>query len=79
MEHVVVKVALRGSDKSKGVLSPWSKREAEDYYEVIEWAANQSWSNGNIGTNGVSYLAVTQWWHVVNHVVKSNDSLGRLK
>lgn len=38
------------------------KREAEDYYEVIEWAANQSWSNGNIGTNGVSYLAVTQWW-----------------
>ena len=37
-------------------------KEAEDYYEVIEWAANQSWSNGNIGTNGVSYLAVTQWW-----------------
>ena len=38
------------------------KREAEDYYEVIEWAAKQPWSNGNIGTNGVSYLAVTQWW-----------------
>ena len=35
-DYVVVKVALRGSDKSKGVLSPWSK--AEDYYEVIEWA-----------------------------------------
>ncbi|WP_257637912.1 CocE/NonD family hydrolase, partial [Staphylococcus aureus] len=30
--------------------------------EKGEWAANQSWSNGNIGTNGVSYLAVTQWW-----------------
>ena len=38
------------------------KREAEDYYEMIEWAAKQPWSNGNIGTNGVSYLAVTQWW-----------------
>ncbi|HDE6614306.1 TPA: CocE/NonD family hydrolase [Staphylococcus aureus] len=61
-DYVVVKVALRGSDKSKGVLSPWSKREAEDYYEVIEWTAKQPWSNGNIGTNGVSYLAVTQWW-----------------
>lgn len=60
-DYVVVKVALRGSDKSKGVLSPWSKREAEDYYEMIEWAAKQPWSNGNIGTNGVSYLAVTQW------------------
>lgn len=61
-DYVVVKVALRGSAGSNGVLSPWSKREAEDYYEVIEWAAQQDWSNGNIGTNGVSYLAVTQWW-----------------
>lgn len=61
-DYVVVKVALRGSAGSNGVLSPWSKREAEDYYEVIEWAAQQEWSNGNIGTNGVSYLAVTQWW-----------------
>lgn len=61
-DYVVVKVALRGSAGSNGVLSPWSKREAEDYYEVIEWAAQQNWSNGNIGTNGVSYLAVTQWW-----------------
>ncbi|PNZ70073.1 CocE/NonD family hydrolase [Staphylococcus croceilyticus] len=61
-DYVVVKVALRGSAGSNGVLSPWSKREAEDYYEVIEWAAKQEWSNGNIGTNGVSYLAVTQWW-----------------
>lgn len=61
-DYVVIKVALRGSSKSNGVLSPWSKREAEDYYEVIEWAAQQEWSNGNTGTNGVSYLAVTQWW-----------------
>lgn len=61
-DYIVIKVALRGSSKSNGVLSPWSKREAEDYYEVIEWAAQQEWSNGNIGTNGVSYLAVTQWW-----------------
>ncbi|COE35145.1 MULTISPECIES: CocE/NonD family hydrolase [Staphylococcus] len=61
-DYVVVKLALRGSSKSNGVLSPWSKREAEDYYEVIEWAAKQEWSNGNVGTNGVSYLAVTQWW-----------------
>lgn len=59
-DYVVVKLALRGSSKSNGVLSPWSKREAEDYYEVIEWAAQQEWSNGNVGTNGVSYLAVTQ-------------------
>ncbi|MFW3527615.1 CocE/NonD family hydrolase [Staphylococcus caprae] len=61
-DYVVVKVALRGSSGSNGVLSPWSEREAKDYYEVIEWASQQEWSNGNVGTNGVSYLAVTQWW-----------------
>lgn len=33
-----------------------------DYHDLIEWAAVQEWSNGNIGTNGVSYLAMTQWW-----------------
>ena len=61
-DYVVVKVALRGSSGSNGVLSPWSEREAKDYYEVIEWASQQEWSNGSVGTNGVSYLAVTQWW-----------------
>ncbi|MEJ7412804.1 CocE/NonD family hydrolase, partial [Staphylococcus epidermidis] len=59
-DYVVVKVALRGSSGSNGVLSPWSEREAKDYYEVIEWASQQEWSNGSVGTNGVSYLAVTQ-------------------
>lgn len=61
-DYVVVKVALRGSAKSKGALYPWGLAEAKDYAEVIEWAGQQSWSNGNVGTNGVSYLAVTQWW-----------------
>lgn len=61
-DYVVVKIALRGSAKSEGGLYPWSRIEAEDYYEVIEWAGLQEWSNGKVGTNGVSYLAVTQWW-----------------
>ncbi|MEB7065150.1 CocE/NonD family hydrolase [Mammaliicoccus sciuri] len=61
-DYVVVKVALRGSAKSKGALYPWGLSEAKDYAEVIEWAGEQEWSNGNVGTNGVSYLAVTQWW-----------------
>ncbi|MFP4879948.1 CocE/NonD family hydrolase [Mammaliicoccus sciuri] len=61
-DYVVVKVALRGSAKSKGALYPWGLSEAKDYAEVIEWAGQQEWSNGDVGTNGVSYLAVTQWW-----------------
>lgn len=60
--YVVVKVALRGSADSVGRLYPWGPEEAKDYAQVVEWAGEQSWSNGNVGSNGVSYLAVTQWW-----------------
>ena len=59
--YVVVKVALRGSSNSEGDLYPISSMEAQDYYELIEWAGSQSWSNGNVGLNGVSYLCMTQW------------------
>jgi len=27
----------------------------------VEWAADQSWSNGSVGTFGISYMAGTQW------------------
>jgi len=59
--YVVVKVALRGSSNSEGKISPMSSEEAKDYCEVIEWAGLQEWSNGNVGLNGVSYLAMVQW------------------
>ncbi|MED1903643.1 CocE/NonD family hydrolase [Bacillus thuringiensis] len=60
-DYVLVKVAARGSSNSEGKLCPWSKTETEDYYEVIEWAGVQEWCSGNVGLNGVSYLAMTQW------------------
>ena len=28
---------------------------------MITWAGTQEWSNGNVGLNGVSYLAIAQW------------------
>jgi predicted acyl esterase len=60
-DYIIVKVALRGSSNSGGAIYPISKTEAQDYYEVIEWAGVQEWSDGNVGLNGVSYLAMTQW------------------
>lgn len=60
-DYVLVKIAARGSSNSEGELYPWTKTETQDYYEVIEWAGVQEWSNGNVGLNGVSYLAMTQW------------------
>ena len=35
-------------------------KEGEDVYDVIEWAAEQPWSNGSVDMLGVSYLAISQ-------------------
>ncbi len=58
---VIIQVDSRGSGKSPGYLDPRSPREIADYYDAIEWAAAQPWSNGKIGLLGISYYAVTQW------------------
>jgi len=60
-EYVLVKVGLRGTSGSLAKVEPLSWQEAEDYYDAIEWAGTQSWSNGKVGMNGVSYLAMCQW------------------
>lgn len=58
---VIIQVDSRGCGKSPGYLDPRSPREIVDYYDAIEWAARQPWSNGKIGLLGISYYAVTQW------------------
>ena len=58
---VIIQIDSRGSGKSPGYLDPRSPREIVDYFDAIEWAALQPWSNGKIGLLGISYYAVTQW------------------
>ena len=58
---VVIQVDSRGTGKSPGYLDPFSPLETRDYYECIEWAGVQPWSNGKVGLIGVSYLAIKQW------------------
>lgn len=60
-DYVVVQVDSRGSGKSPGFLDPYSPREIQDYYDAIEWAAAQPWSNAKVGLIGISYYAITQW------------------
>lgn len=38
-----------------------SEQEAEDGYDLVEWAGTRTWSNGKVALNGVSYLAWSQW------------------
>ncbi|MGH6644897.1 MAG: CocE/NonD family hydrolase, partial [Bradyrhizobium sp.] len=53
--YVVIRVDSRGSGKSPGYLDPYSPRETQDFYDAIEWAAQQPWSNGKVGIVGISY------------------------
>ncbi len=58
--YVCIRVDARGVCKSPGRQAPLSVQEADDYYDAIEWAGTQPWSNGAVGLWGMSYLAMTQ-------------------
>lgn len=49
-------VDIRGAGASEGVrISPWSADEVQDYKEVVDWIVGRPWSNGKVGSTGVSY------------------------
>ena len=50
---------------SPGVIDHFSPRETKDFYDCIEWAGVQPWSNGKVGLNGISYYGINQW-HVAS-------------
>jgi len=58
--YAVVMVDTRGRYESEGKWEPF-RDEAKDGYDVIEWAARQPFSNGQVGTQGGSYLGHNQW------------------
>jgi uncharacterized protein len=52
----VLAVDARGSGASGGNRAmEWSPAEVADMGEVAAWAARQPWSNGHVGTFGISY------------------------
>ena len=59
--YVCVRVDSRGCGASPGYIDHFSPRETRDFYECIEWAGVQPWSNGRVGLNGVSYFGMNQW------------------
>ena len=50
---------VRGRFQSEGEWYPFAK-EAPDGYDSVEWAAAQSWCDGNVGTIGGSYCGSDQ-------------------
>jgi predicted acyl esterase len=63
--YACVRVDSRGAGRSPGRLDPFSPRETSDLAACIEWAAEQPWSSGKVGLNGISYYAMNQW-HVAS-------------
>ncbi|WP_210245491.1 MULTISPECIES: CocE/NonD family hydrolase [unclassified Tardiphaga] len=59
--YVCVRVDSRGTGRSPGFVDHFSPRESRDFYECIEWAGVQTWSNGKVGLNGISYYGINQW------------------
>ncbi|QGY43160.1 CocE/NonD family hydrolase [Maribellus comscasis] len=59
--YVTVIADARGTGASFGTQNGlFTKREAQDAYEITEWLAKQEWCNGKIGMMGGSYEGVTQ-------------------
>jgi predicted acyl esterase len=58
--YAVVVVDVRGRFASDGAFDPY-RHEGLDGYDTIEWAAAQPWSNGKVGTWGLSYPGAVQW------------------
>jgi predicted acyl esterase len=63
--YVCVRVDSRGTGRSPGFIDHFSPRETKDFYDCIEWAGVQGWSNGKVGLSGVSYYGINQW-HVAS-------------
>src|SRR5262249_16616947 len=58
--YAIVSSDVRGTGASFGRWPyPWSKDEISDLGSVIKWIAAQPWSDGKVGTIGVSYTANT--------------------
>jgi predicted acyl esterase len=59
--YICLRVDSRGCGASPGFVEPFSPRETKDFYDCIEWAGTQPWSNGKVGLNGISYYGINQW------------------
>jgi putative CocE/NonD family hydrolase len=58
--YAVVIQDVRGRHHSDGDFRPY-ENEGLDGYDTIEWSTAQPWSNGAVGTFGLSYPGAVQW------------------
>ena len=59
--YAVANVDVRGAGHSEGNVHMFTHQDRQDGYDFVEWAAAQSWCNGNVGMSGNSGVAMHQW------------------
>jgi len=59
--YAVVVANVRGTGRSEGEYSFLALEEQHDHYEIIEWIAEQPWSNGQVAGTGAGYYGTSQW------------------
>ena len=58
--YAYITVDVRGRYDSEGVFDAW-RDDGKDGSQVIDWIADQAWSNGRVATTGGSYSGMNQW------------------
>lgn len=65
--YAVMLVEEYGTGKNNNQEKQFGQRNALDYCDAIEWAAQQEWSSGKVGLYGASYFAMTQYLAAQRH------------
>jgi len=58
--YAIVVADMRGTGASSGYTAPMSPQLKKDGIEMINWIADQDWSDGKVGMQGPSYLGWIQ-------------------
>jgi putative CocE/NonD family hydrolase len=61
-DYASVQASIRGTECSGGSFNLYDRRHAWDGHHIIEWVADQPWSNGNVGEFGSSYPGQTGYF-----------------
>ncbi len=57
--YAAVNIDVRGFGKSGGCVEVWGNNEQLDQKLIVDWVADQPWSDGHVGFYGQSYVATT--------------------
>ena len=67
--HIIADVRGNGGSEGQmcGNYNSGGHGDGKDIYDIVEWAAQQEWCDGNIGMIGISYFATVQILGAAEH------------